>query len=236
MNTRRNFLIKGSLAATALMAVRPFNSIASKTTGASIASNSHHSLLLVHSGKINDKISEIKSFTNKALKQRPNTNIAVFNTRNKKAATADQFKTDAAAFPQHDTKHFQGEYEIIYKGQIKIGVITAGASSISENSVETVSSIAAYLKKTKNCDLVVCLSHLGFRNQNSLDDQKLAASSKNLDIIISSHPHNYSIHPFIALNKDNEEVIINHSSAQKDLLGKISLAFNDKREKINIGF
>jgi 2',3'-cyclic-nucleotide 2'-phosphodiesterase (5'-nucleotidase family) len=235
MNTRRKFLIQGSMAATALLAVRPFETFASDTFTSLSAGNSH-SLLLVHSGNVGEKINKIRAFSNIALKKRKNTNVAVFNTNNNSTESAAQIKIDASVFPERDAKHQSGDYEIIYKGNIKIGVITAGASAIAGDSLETVNNLAKYLKKIKNCDLVVCLSHLGFKNQSSLDDQKLAASSKNLDIIIGSHPQNFSGGPYIALNKDKEEVIINHSSSTTDGLGKISMEFNDKKEKIRIAF
>ena len=44
---------------------------------------------------------------------------------------------------------------------------------------------ASYLKKKLNCDLVICLSHLGFKYKNNkVSDMKLATQTKNIDFIV----------------------------------------------------
>lgn len=51
---------------------------------------------------------------------------------------------------------------------------------------EVVNEYAAYLKDRKKCDLVICLSHLGFRG-----DKELAASVRNVDLIVGGHSHTF---------------------------------------------
>ena len=51
-----------------------------------------------------------------------------------------------------------------------------------------------YAKKLKdlNCDLVVCLSHLGYKyNNDKVSDTVLAQKSQNIDIIIGGHTHTF---------------------------------------------
>ena len=47
-----------------------------------------------------------------------------------------------------------------------------------------VNRYAEYLKNEKGCDLVLCLSHLGFSG-----DERLAAMIRNVDVIVGGHSH-----------------------------------------------
>lgn len=51
---------------------------------------------------------------------------------------------------------------------------------------EVVNKYADYLKTTKKCDLVMCLSHLGFR-----EDKELVSQVRNVDFIVGGHSHTY---------------------------------------------
>lgn len=52
--------------------------------------------------------------------------------------------------------------------------------------------MAALLKNEYHCDLVICLSHLGYRyKDNIVSDQVLAASTRNIDLIIGGHTHSF---------------------------------------------
>lgn len=56
--------------------------------------------------------------------------------------------------------------------------------------ISTANATAEYLKKDKKCDLVVVVSHIGVKKESDRPtDYELAASSKNIDIIIGGHSH-----------------------------------------------
>ena len=82
----------------------------------------------------------------------------------------------------------------------------------------------------------MCLSRLGYQSKNTVDDLSLAAASSNLDIIIGGHATNFCKRPFIALNKNKEEVIINHAAGNNLALGKIEIDFDQYGKKRNIAF
>lgn len=46
--------------------------------------------------------------------------------------------------------------------------------------IQKINRLSVFLKKEKNCDLVVCLSRLGFKNKNTPDDIFLATFYYNL--------------------------------------------------------
>lgn len=53
---------------------------------------------------------------------------------------------------------------------------------------ETANRVAAELKQRKKCDLVVCLSHLGWDEQG---DVRLIRQSRDIDLVLGGHSHTY---------------------------------------------
>jgi 5'-nucleotidase len=113
-------------------------------------------------------------------------------------------------------------YKIFKKGKIKVGVLGLGiemAGLVPENlsagtkyldPVEKGNETAYKLKKEKNCDLVICLSHLGNSyNGNKVSDKRLATETENIDLIIGGHTHTFLEAPILYKNKKGDEVIVN---------------------------
>ncbi|MBL0145736.1 MAG: hypothetical protein IPP48_08220 [Chitinophagaceae bacterium] len=123
-------------------------------------------------------------------------------------------------------------YRIVYKGDIKVGVIKALAGE--KNTVQRINTLSAYLKKEKDCQLVVCLSQLGFKNKVVLDDIKLAQQSTNVDVIIGGHLSNFSAYPFVAQNTNKAEVIIQSATDNGFALGNIEIEFDNTLAKKSI--
>jgi 5'-nucleotidase len=95
-------------------------------------------------------------------------------------------------------------------------------------------TLSAYLKKEKNCAVVVCLSQLGYKNKNMPDDIMLAERSTHLDIIIGGHADNFHSHPIIALNSKNGEVIIHSAAGDVTAFGKIEIDFDGQGRKKSV--
>lgn len=127
-------------------------------------------------------------------------------------------------------------YEIFEVENIKIGVFGLGielkglvAKSGYGNTkyldpVEKAAEYAYFLKKNKKCDLVVCLSHLGFNYQdNTISDVRLAKQSKNIDVIIGGHTHTTLQNAVVMSNSDRQEVIIGHAGYAGVHLGRIDV-------------
>jgi len=224
MNTRRKFLFSGSMATAALLTAKPFTAVAnslSPLTGYRINNNN---LVLAHTGNAGGSqtlqhITKLKNSGGNLImlhagKDAPvNTGLAVYDAS---MHTGESFSVAA------------GDYKIIYKGDIKTGVITANDQSVSANSIN---ELAVYLKKEKNCHLVVCLSQLGYRSSTGLNDLELAAASTHLDIIIGGHAADFCTRPVIARNKNKEEVIINHAATNGLALSKIEIGFDNHGKK-----
>jgi len=97
------------------------------------------------------------------------------------------------------------------------------------NPLEKAAEMAHLLKKEKKCDLVICLSHLGFSYQDEkISDVILAKQSKNIDIIIGGHTHTFMDKPYTFRNSDGENIIIGQVGTGGVKLGRIDLLFSKK--------
>jgi 5'-nucleotidase len=137
-------------------------------------------------------------------------------------------------------------YRIFKKGGIKIGVIGVGieleelvpnelfGEIVYHNPVDIADKLAKELKTQKACDLVICLSHLGFEYQNDkLSDKKLAQKTAYIDVIVGGHTHTFLPKPIVIKNQLNKEVIINQVGWAGLQLGKIDFYFDSARSIVN---
>ena len=127
-------------------------------------------------------------------------------------------------------------YHIFHKAGIKIGVFGIGIAlkglvpmdkSGNTRYLDPISSankIASELK-SKSCDLVICLSHLGFEyeNKNINSDRKLAAETQNIDIILGGHTHTFFDKPLVLKNSKNKDVLVNQVGWGGVYLGRIDI-------------
>jgi 5'-nucleotidase len=92
------------------------------------------------------------------------------------------------------------------------------------------------LRNELECDFIVCLSHLGYRYENSkISDVLLAQNTNHTDLIIGGHTHTFMQEPVIEKNLNGHPVIINQVGFAGILLGKIDLYFDraNKRRRMD---
>ena len=121
-------------------------------------------------------------------------------------------------------------YLIIYKEGVKIGIVGANVSpkgliasgnyeGMKFNSpIETINKTAEMLRNKENCDMVICLSHLGYKNE-----LELAEKSRNIDIIIGGHSHTFMTKPSFRKNLDGKEVMVFQTSGRGAYVGRIDV-------------
>lgn len=229
MSTRRKFLLGSTMATTALLIAKPFTSIAnslSPVTGYRI--NNNH-LVLAHTG---NKMGGSKTLQHITRLKNDSSNLIMLHAGNH-TPNAGQAVYDASMHTGESFSVSAGDYKIIYKGDIKTGIITANDQSVTAAGINT---LATYLKNEKNCNLVVCLSQLGYKSSTGLNDLELAASSTHLDVIIGGHATNFCKSPLTTLNKNKQEVIINHATTEGLALRKIELGFDNRGRKCQVAF
>lgn len=77
--------------------------------------------------------------------------------------------------------------------------------------------------RAQGCNLVICLSHLGWKGQKDFDDEKIATKTNNIDIILGGHSHNYFEKPLRYKNRQGKEVVIQQTGKYGRHLGTLSV-------------
>lgn len=134
-------------------------------------------------------------------------------------------------------------YKILVKNGIKIGIFGLGIKlnglvdsrlykeTVYNDPVEIATDMARILKEEEQCDLVICLSHLGFKystNPDRVCDISVAQKTKNIDVIIGGHTHTFLDKPVIENNLDDKPVLINQVGCFGVNLGRIDFYFTNK--------
>ncbi|MGJ1524175.1 metallophosphoesterase [Sphingobacterium spiritivorum] len=82
--------------------------------------------------------------------------------------------------------------------------------------------IAEKLKKEEKCDLVICLSHLGYKyDSDKVSDLVLAEKTQYIDLIIGGHTHTFLDKPVSVRNMAGEQTIVNQVGFAGINLGRI---------------
>jgi 5'-nucleotidase len=132
------------------------------------------------------------------------------------------------------------KYHIIKRNGIKIGIIgltinPEGLVSKSNSAgvkyfdpVESANAMAAFLKEKKKCDLIVCLSHLGYYpKEERVGDITVAKKSRYIDMILGGHTHTFMPEPDKQPNVDGHEVIINQTGAYGVYFGRVNITMEE---------
>ena len=93
---------------------------------------------------------------------------------------------------------------------------------------EIASDIETRLRETEKCDVVICLSHLGYsyENENKPDDLTLAQRTKHTDLIIGGHTHTFLERPTIVTNASGRDILVNQVGCFGVNLGRIDFYFD----------
>lgn len=136
------------------------------------------------------------------------------------------------------------DYHIFHKGGIKIGVFGVGIelSKIVDaknfkgvrylDPVEVSNRWAKFLKHDQKCDLIICLSHIGYKyNDNQISDLRLASMTEDIDLIIGGHTHTFLNAPVTVKNAGGGITTINQVGFGGINLGRIDYVFNKVKGK-----
>jgi len=142
------------------------------------------------------------------------------------------------------------KYKVFNKSGIKVGVFGIGieleglvsknmyGNTLYQNPIDKSNYYADLLKNSLGCDLVICLSHLGFKyNTKKVSDKLLSAQTKNIDLIIGGHTHTFLNKPVIVENLEGRNVQIAQVGYAGINIGRIDYFFNQKMcvKKVNGG-
>ncbi len=136
------------------------------------------------------------------------------------------------------------KYRIFEKAGIRTGVFGIGIelnglvderltkNILYTDPVKSANATAGLLKKDMKCDLVICLSHLGYKYDNDkISDETMAMATKNIDLILGGHTHTFLDTPVIVKNSEQKNVLIAQTGWVGIRLGRIDFLIGDKGEK-----
>ncbi len=135
-------------------------------------------------------------------------------------------------------------YKIVDKGGIKIGIFGLGielhglvdkklyGNTVYLDPVPKADYYGRLLKEEKICDLVICLSHLGYKyKEEKVSDELLAKQSNNIDLILGGHTHTFLDEPVRYKNRDGKEILVAQVGWAGIKLGRIDYYIEKKSKK-----
>ncbi|MGV3609921.1 MAG: bifunctional metallophosphatase/5'-nucleotidase [Fluviicola sp.] len=127
-------------------------------------------------------------------------------------------------------------YTIIKKAGFKIGVFGLGVDLQGlvpaeswkgityQDPIAAAQKQADKLREEEDCDVVICLSHLGFAYKtNQVSDTVLAESTSGIDVIIGGHTHTFLEDLQEFKNKAGKSVFVNQVGYGGLKLGRIDI-------------
>lgn len=142
-------------------------------------------------------------------------------------------------------------YKIFKKNGIKVGIFgvgieldgLVGKKQYRETKyihpVEIAQHYSSFLRNEKKCDLVICLSHIGYDykdDANKISDKKLADATENIDLILGGHTHTFLPEPQKYTNRAGKSVLVNQVGWAGLLLGRIDFYFDKNKAVKNISW
>ena len=138
------------------------------------------------------------------------------------------------------------DYKIYTRSGIKIGVFGLGIEleglvtkelyreTKYLDPIHIAQDVAKKLKNEEKCDLIICLSHLGYKYDNlpnRVCDYNLAKKTKDIDLIIGGHTHTFMNEPIILKNQISKDVLVNQVGCFGLFLGQIDFYFDQNNQK-----
>ena len=127
-------------------------------------------------------------------------------------------------------------YTVIKRAGVRVGVFGLSPDPeglvLKENfdGVKFQSPIVAAEKavnalKKEGCDVIICLSHLGWKIPNEFNDEILISNTSGIDLILGGHSHDHFEKPQVYKNKEGKDVVVQQMGKNGRFLGIMTLSF-----------
>lgn len=93
--------------------------------------------------------------------------------------------------------------------------------------IKTANAVADKLKNEEKCDVVICLSHLGW-DESGLNDMEMMAKTRNIDLVLGGHSHSYFKTLNHVRNLDGKDIPNDQNGKHGIFVGKITLSLEKR--------
>lgn len=144
-------------------------------------------------------------------------------------------------FSKTDMKDLVKPYIILERQGIRIGILGVGPQLeglvaeenytpvVYDDPVKRVNQLAKYLKLEEHCDLIICLSHLGW-GRGDVNDEYLIRNTRYLDVVLGGHSHTLFETPKLVPNIDGSAVICNQMGKSGRFVGELQIDMQPVRK------
>ena len=80
---------------------------------------------------------------------------------------------------------------------------------------------ATMLKQQQKCDMVICISHLGWNINREGDDQYMIQGSRNIDLVLGGHSHTYMTQLEYCNNMDGKPIPVDQNGKSAVFVGRL---------------
>jgi len=101
---------------------------------------------------------------------------------------------------------------------------------VYNDPVSVAQQMTGLLREKENCDVVICLSHLGIRSSKpeNVSDEELISKTYGIDAILGGHTHTFMEKPTVYLNAEGKDVFLLHSGKNGIHVGEMVLTVTEK--------
>lgn len=101
---------------------------------------------------------------------------------------------------------------------------------VYNDPIKVAQEMTDLLREKENCEVVICMSHLGIRSANpeGASDENLVGKTRGIDVIWGGHSHTFMEKPAVYLNADGKSVPVLHTGKSGIYVGEMVLTLTEK--------
>lgn len=132
-------------------------------------------------------------------------------------------------------------YTILKRSGLKIGVFGLSPAMdglvqadkcegvVFKDPIAVAQEMVDVLRGKEQCDIVICLSHLGIRSSHGDSDERLVAATRGIDVLLGGHSHTFMKQPAVYLNADGKNVPVMHCGKNGIYVGEMKLTLTGEK-------